>query len=175
MHNNNFFIFVDELGKYFGPKSGTGKLLVIDGEPQRITDRPEIGHYFDYFIIQAYSCSGDGNLNGRLIDGNVWGPALISTFGEELGEEKVTNMTIMTENFEAVDIAMNGGYDFTDSYGNKMKSLEGMARWVPRNGFQKAGVGAYRMEAEFGTNPEYKNMRNAIQIMNPSSHTLLKK
>ena len=56
-----------------------------------------------------------------------------------------------------------------------MKSLEGMARWVPRNGFQKAGVGAYRMEAEFGTNPEYKNMRNAIQIMNPSSHTLLKK
>ena len=79
------------------------------------------------------------------------------------------------ENFEAVDIAMNGGYDFTDSYGNKMKSLEGMARWVPRNGFQKAGVGAYRMEAEFGTNPEYKNMRNAIQIMNPSSHTLLKK
>jgi hypothetical protein len=31
------------------------------------------------------------------------------------------------------------------------------------------------MEAEFGTNPEYKNMRNAIQIMNPSSHTLLKK
>ena len=70
---------------------------------------------------------------------------------------------------------MNGGYDFTDSYGNKMKSLEGMARWVPRNGFQKAGVGAYRMEAEFGTNPEYKNMRNAIQIMNPSSHTLLKK
>ena len=37
-------------------------------------------------------------------------------------------MTIMTENFEAVDIAMNGGYDFTDSYGNKMKSLEGMAR-----------------------------------------------
>lgn len=173
--NNNFFIFVDELGKYFGPKSGTGKLLVIDGEPQRITDRPEIGHYFDYFIIQAYSCSGDGNLNGRLIDGNVWGPALISTFGEELGEEKVTNMTIMTENFEAVDIAMNGGYDFTDSYGNKMKSLEGMARWVPRNGFQKAGVGAYRMEAEFGTNPEYKNMRNVIQIMNPSSHTLLKK
>ena len=29
-----------------------------------------------------------------------------------------------------------------------MKSLEGMARWVPRNGFQKAGVGAYRMEAD---------------------------
>jgi hypothetical protein len=24
--------------------------LVIDGEPQRITDRPEIGHYFSYFF-----------------------------------------------------------------------------------------------------------------------------
>ena len=168
------FIFVDELGKYFGPKSGTGKLLLIDGEPQSITSRPEIGHYFDYFVIQAYNASGDSNLDRRLINGGVAGPGLIQTYGEELGEERVTNMTIMTENFEAVDAAMNGGYNYTDRYGNTMKSLEGMARWQPSNGFRKGGVGTYHMEAEYGTTPEYKNLRNAIQIMNPSSHSLVK-
>ena len=79
-----------------------------------------------------------------------------------------------TENFEAVDAAMNGGYDYTDRYGNTMKSLEGMARWQPSNGFRKGGVGTYHMEAEYGTTPEYKNLRKAIQIMNPSSHSLVK-
>lgn len=172
--DDRMFIFVDELGKYFGPKSGTGKLLLIDGEPQSITSRPEIGHYFDYFVIQAYNASGDSNLDRRLIDGGVAGPGLIQTYGEELGEERVTNMTIMTENFEAVDAAMNGGYNYTDRYGNTMKSLEGMARWQPSNGFRKGGVGTYHMEAEYGTTPEYKNLRNAIQIMNPSSHSLVK-
>ena len=172
--DDRMFIFVDELGKYFGPKSGTGKLLLIDGEPQSITSRPEIGHYFDYFVIQAYNASGDSNLDRRLINGGVAGPGLIQTYGEELGEERVTNMTIMTENFEAVDAAMNGGYNYTDRYGNTMKSLEGMARWQPSNGFRKGGVGTYHMEAEYGTTPEYKNLRNAIQIMNPSSHSLVK-
>ena len=55
-------------------------------------------------------------------------------------------MTIMTENFEATDAAMDGGYDYTDRYGNKMKSLEGMARWQPSNGFRKGGAGTYHME-----------------------------
>ncbi len=173
-NNENFFFFIDELGKYLGPKSGTGKLLVIDGEPQRITDKPEIGTYFDYFIIQAYKPGSDANLDGRLIDGNVWGPALVSTFGDVMNEEEITRKTIMTENFEATDAAMNGGYAYTDRFGNRMNSLEGMARWQPKNGFRKGGVGSYHMEAEFGTSPEYKNIRRAIQIMNPSSHSLLK-
>lgn len=172
--NNNFAIFIDELGKYLGPKSGTNKLLLIDGEPQRITDRPEIGTYLNYFVIQAYNAAGDKNLDGRLIDGNVWGPALISTFESVMSPEEITKRTIMTENFEAVDGAMNGGVDYTDRWGNKMKSLEGMARWQPKNGFDKGGVGTYHMEAEYGTNPEYKNLRKAIQIMNPSSHSLIK-
>ena len=89
-------------------------------------------------------------------------------------EEVITRSAIMTENFEATDAAMDGGYPYTDRYGNSMKSLEGMARWQPRNGFRKGGVGTYHMEAEFGTSPEYKNIRRAIQIMNPSSHSLLK-
>lgn len=172
--DEHLFYFIDELGKYLGPKSGTERLLVIDGEPQRITDKPEIGTYFNYFIIQAYKPGGDSNLDKRLIDGQVWGPGLVQTFGGVMSEEEITRRTIMTENFEATDAAMNGGYPYTDRYGNKMNSLEGMARWQPRNGYRKGGVGTYHMEAEFGTSPEYKNMRRAIQIMNPSSHPLLK-
>ena len=172
--DEHLFFFIDELGKYLGPKSGTGRLLVIDGEPQRITTKPEIGTYFDYFIIQAYKPGSDSNLDKRLIDGKVWGPGLVETFGGVMTEEVITRRTIMTENFEATDAAMDGGYPYTDRYGNSMKSLEGMARWQPRNGFRKGGVGTYHMEAEFGTSPEYKNIRRAIQIMNPSSHSLLK-
>ena len=172
--DEHLFFFIDELGKYLGPKSGTGRLLVIDGEPQTMTTKPEIGTYFDYFIIQAYKPGSDSNLDKRLIDGKVWGPGLVETFGGVMSEELITKRTIMTENFEATDAAMDGGYPYTDRYGNSMKSLEGMARWQPRNGFRKGGVGTYHMEAEFGTSPEYKNIRRAIQIMNPSSHSLLK-
>lgn len=174
-NNENFAIFLDELSKYMGPKSGTGKLLMIDGEPQSIQDQPQVGHYLDYFVIQAYNSSSDSNLDDRLLGGpGQYRCGLMETFGEELGEERVTRMTIMTENFEAVDGAMNGGVDYTDRWGNSMKSLEGMARWQPKNGFTKGGVGTYHMEAEYGTSPEYKNLRNAIQIMNPSSHSLIK-
>lgn len=168
------FIFVDELGKYFGPKSGTGKLLIIDGEPQSIKNRPDVGPYFDYFIIQAYKPGNDNNLDKRLIDGGVAGPGLVQTYGSVMSEEQITKMTIMTENFEAVDAAMDGGYPYIDRYGNSMKSLEGMARWQPKNGFRKGGVGSYHMEAEYPTNPEYKNLRKAIQIMNPSTKPLIK-
>ena len=172
--DDRMFIFVDELGKHFGPKSGTGKLLIIDGEPQSIKNRPDVGPYFDYFIIQAYKPGNDNNLDKRLIDGGVAGPGLVQTYGSVMSEEQITKMTIMTENFEAVDAAMDGGYPYTDRYGNSMKSLEGMARWQPKNGFRKGGVGSYHMEAEYPTNPEYKNLRKAIQIMNPSTKPLIK-
>ena len=172
--DDRMFIFVDELGKYFGPKSGTGKLLIIDGEPQSIKNRPDVGPYFDYFIIQAYKPGNDNNLDKRLIDGGVAGPGLVQTYGSVMSEEQITKMTIMTENFEAVDAAMDGGYPYIDRYGNSMKSLEGMARWQPKNGFRKGGVGSYHMEAEYPTNPEYKNLRKAIQIMNPSTKPLIK-
>ena len=49
-----------------------------------------------------------------------------------------------------------------------------MARWQPKNGFRKGGVGSYHMQAEYSTYPEYKNLRKAIQIMNPSTKPLIK-
>lgn len=168
-YKERMLIFANELSKRLGPKSRTGKLLVVDGEPQ--TMPAESGEYFDFFIVQAYYqndyTSNDANFDGRL-------QTTINNYKGYLTEKEVTNKYIVTENFESVSAAMDGGYPFTDRNGNKMKTLEGMARWKPYTGFEKGGVGTYHMEAEYPTNPEYKNLRRAIQIMNPSAHPLIK-
>ncbi|NMA73899.1 MAG: endoglycosidase [Bacteroidales bacterium] len=157
--------FVDELSKRLGPKSNSGKMLIIDGQPYLIP--AEYGVCFDYFVHQAYSSYGDGDLESR-------NRTVVNHFKDVLTEEQVTNMSIFTENFESVSKAMAGGSpNYKDQYGNIMMSLEGMARWSPKSGFQKGGVGTYHMEAEYPTNPEYKNLRNAIQIMNPSPKLLV--
>lgn len=50
-----------------------------------------------------------------------------------------------------------------------MNSLQGMARFNPEQG-RKGGCGTYHMEYEYAHNPEYKYLRQAIQIMNPANH-----
>ena len=84
-------VFIEELGKRIGRKSGTQKLLVIDGEPQSIN--PEVGDYFNYFIVQAYACSGDANLDARL-------SGTIRNFDGVLTPREVAKRYIVTENFE---------------------------------------------------------------------------
>lgn len=156
--------FIETLGKRLGPKSGSGKLLAIDGEPNSIDS--DLGVYFDYFIAQAYACSGDSNLDSRL-------SSTINNFTDVLTPEEVSRMFIVCENFESYAAA--GGVNFTDRYGNQMKSLEGMARWQPMyNGvaLPKGGIGTYHMEYEYnpGKQPSYPALRKGIQIMNPSIH-----
>lgn len=56
---------------------------------------------------------------------------------------------IITENFESS--ASDGG------------QLLGQARWMPQEGY-KGGVGAYRFDNDYGNSPDYKWMRQAIQI-----------
>ena len=159
----NMLTFVKALGERIGPKSGTGRLLVIDGEPQSI--HPETGPYFDYFIVQAYSNlagNSDANLDRRLA-------GTIANFKGILPPEKVANMYIVTENFESY--APTGGGDYVDRYGNKMRALAGMARWTPTiDGKQvrKGGVGTYHMEYDYPGDIEYKYLREAIRIMNPA-------
>lgn len=157
-------VFIDELSKRIGPKSGTGRLLVIDGEPQSIAN--STGDAFDYFIVQAYSASGDSNLDNRLAE-------TIKNFRGVLEPVQVAKKYIVTENFE--NYAADGGVNYTDRKGNSMKSLEGMARWMPiidGKYVQKGGVGTYHMEYEYnaGKQPSYPYLRKAIQIMNPAIH-----
>lgn len=154
--------FVEAMAKRVGPKSGTGRLFVIDGEPQSINS--EVGDCFDYFIVQAYACSGDANLDSRL-------SSTIANFDGVLPAEEVAAKYIVTENFESYAAA--GGVNYTDRNGNKMMSLEGMARWNPVvNGVKvrKGGIGTYHMEYEYnaGSQPSYPALRKGIQIMNPS-------
>lgn len=55
-------VFVEQLSKYFGPYSGTDRLLIIDGELSTLPS--EAGKYFNYGIAQAYG-SGASSCQSR--------------------------------------------------------------------------------------------------------------
>ena len=92
--DENMLLFIQTLGERIGPKSGTDRLLVIDGEPQSIVS--ESGAYFNYFIVQAYDSPGDNtgrdNLDSRL-------NSTIRNFDGHLTAEEVAKKYIVTENF----------------------------------------------------------------------------
>lgn len=175
--DENFTYFawlLDELSKYLGPKSGTGRMLIIDGELWNVPK--STATYFDYFVAQAYSVSGgtppvgagtgENNMDSRL-------SRVISTFAGELTEEEVTNKFIVTENLESAVDCQKGGYYWTTRDGVRQDkevcpSLVGMARWQPANGFRKGGFGGYRFDGESVNTPSYKWMRTAIQAQNPA-------
>lgn len=144
-------IFVRELGKHLGPKSGSGKIFAIDGEPHWLN--MGLAELFDYGIVQSYSSRGDIDLQARFNN------------AAEVGWKP--EQYIFTEDFEK-SWRTGGVTHFTDSKGNMMPSLIGMARFHPRQG-RKAGCGTYHMEYEYNhTDTDYKFLRQAIQIMNPS-------
>ncbi len=162
---NRIDIFLEEMSKRIGPKSGTDRLLVIDGEPYAI--HPETGALFDYFIVQAYASGGEYDLDSRL-------SRVIDTFDGILDAEDVARKFIVTENFES--FAEGGGVIFDGKY----RSLEGMARWNPViNGkkVRKGGVGTFHMEYEYSPNGfplgvTYPYLRKATQIMNPANNNV---
>ena len=158
----NFLTFIKELGKYLGPKSGTDRLLVIDGEPQNM--HPDARDYFDYYIIQAYACSSYSNLDSRY---NRLLQGLEATEDEAL-KQMVTEKLIWCENFESY--ASDGGVSHTTRDGQRVNSLKGMAMWESQYGYRKGGVGTYHMEYEYslsGHTIEYPYLREASAIMNP--------
>ncbi len=155
----NMLTFIQELGKHLGPKSGTDRLLVIDGEPQNM--HPDARDYFDYYIIQAYSCSSARNLDGRY-------KKLLKGLEVESGSEKakeIASKLIYCEDFEHTGYADQGGAEYTDHEGNVMPSLLGMAQWQPQDGNVKGGIGTYHMEYDYKNNPEYKWLRIATGMM----------
>ena len=118
-YDENMLLFIKTLRERLGTNAETGKLIVVDGEPQSIV--AEAGPYLDYFIIQAYSSPGDYDLDNRLLN---YGPngtkALIENFKKVMTEEEITKKLIVCEDFEKY--ALSGGRDFKDRYGNQMKS-----------------------------------------------------
>lgn len=134
------------LSKYLGPMSGTEKLLIIDGQFDL-----GIVPYVNYLMQQAYSSPGPGDLQSRL---NNYGGGL-------LPPEKF----VPCEDFEKS--WKTGGVNFADPKYGTVPSLIGFARWQPVQG-RKAGIGAYHAEYDYGSSPDYKYVRQAIQLMNPA-------
>lgn len=155
-------ILVKHVGKFLGPLSeNPEKLLVIDFYNQ--TPPAETEPYVNYFVNQAYTqgttTNSATNLQTRYDRMSSWCPP---------------GKFIVTENLG--DWWPNGGSPFTeangntlDADGNRMYSLEGMARWNPKQG-SKGGWGAFYFIRDYNHNPPYKYMRRGIQIVNPSVH-----
>lgn len=167
-------ILFTELSKYFGPKSGTGLLFVVDGEIYNLS--AELAGCFDYFVSQAYTVSGgtpsptatgsEANMDTRL-------QQMVNLFAGELSEEEVTRRFVVTENLESAVDGLNGGFFWRTRDGvtqdkNKIPSMLGMAMWQPANGFRKGGFGGYRFDNEAVNDPSYKWMRKGIQAQNPA-------
>lgn len=143
---DNMTTLLREMRKNLGPD----KLIMVDGILDIITE--EGWSYVDYAISQAY---------------NTYGPRDLQNRYNKIKKYVAPERFIVTENFEAN--WENGGVTYTDADKNRMPSLLGMATWVPDEG-RKGGCGTYHMEYEYAHNPEYKYLRQAIQIMNPANH-----
>lgn len=143
LKDNLMRIFVRELGKYLGPRSGTGKLLLCDGGYYgTVTKRSldlETLNYFDYWLEQAYGA----NVSSLI--------SRFAAFPKGFSSKKF----VVNENFESL---WQGG-------GNLLI----MAGWNPAGG-RKGGIGTYHMEYEYPNEPDYKFIRQAIQIMNPAPY-----
>lgn len=141
--------FCEQLSQYIGPKSGTGRLFLIDGNIDQL-DRG-IAELCDYAVSQAYSCGSAGNLQSRTRNAEAVG--------------WTADRIIFTENFES--LWKSGGVNHTTLSGETMPSLLGMADFAV-NG-TSCGFGSYHMEYEYGhADMPYKYIRQAIQLANPA-------
>lgn len=151
---NRMAILVKEVGKRLGNQSGTGKMLILDGEGMPMEVAEETYPYFDIFISQAYGTTSPSGLQSRY--------DMLKRTGFKPGQ------FIVVETFESSLWQTGGMTNYEDPILGTMPSLLGMAHWHPNEG-RKGGIGVFRMENEYN-NPErdYKYLRQAIQIMNPA-------
>lgn len=155
-HADRNTIFLDELSKHFGPKSGTNRLLVVDGEPDKLA--AECGEMLDYFLLQAYNDSTIGSIDNRL-------NTLFNKYGSVMSREEIVRKTILTVNFESY--ASTGGGNFTDRNGKSMFRLKGYATYTYAGVDAKiGGFGSFRMGFDYDNN--YGYVREAIQAANPA-------
>lgn len=164
-------VLLDELSKNFGPKSGTGRVLMVDGEPQSLN--AESGPLIDYYCIQAYSSPGDAELDNRFAGNGVGQtPSLVAKFGSVETETEILRKTVWTETFEGQH-KNTGGPKFTTRDGETTYSLMGMAKYY-RPGLKDdpaarvGGFGAYRFDMCRPIN-DYYIMRRVIQAVNPAN------
>jgi hypothetical protein len=155
---NRMLVFFDEMSKYFGPKSGTGRLLAIDGEYYSYI-LPEIGPMLDYVISQAYSSGGYSDLDSRI-------GRLYTTF-PDIPRKELAAKFIVAENFESY-AGSGGNASARTRDGRTLPSSIVMADWQPLvdgEAVRKGGAGTYHMEYEYNMFLDYKYLRQMIYIM----------
>lgn len=162
-YSDRMHILLDELSKEFGPKSGTGRILMVDGEPQTLNT--ESGPLLDYYVVQAYYNTGDTGYDNSL--DSRFG-RLLNKFGSIETEAQILSKTVWCEDFERHK--GDGGPQFTTRDGIVTYSLKGMAMYY-RPGVEAriGGVGAYRFNLCRPVN-DYFIMREVIQVLNPANH-----
>lgn len=158
----NFAKFIEFCSERVGPMSGTDKMLIVDYYNHTLPTTIE--PYITYLVNQAYTqgttSNSAANLQTRYDRVSSWCPPRKFFVTENIG-----------------DWWQNGGSPFTEANGNtispvdgaRMYSLEGMARWVPKQG-QKAGWGAFYFVRDYNSSPPYKYMRRGIQAVNPARY-----
>ena len=164
-YSDRMHILLDELSKDFGPKSGTGRILMVDGEPQTLN--VESGELLDYYVVQAYDNTGDGSVYIHdSLDERF--QRLLNKFGSVEDEAAILRKTVWCEDFEKHK--SDGGPQFTTRDGIVTYSLKGMAMYYrPGVDARIGGVGAYRFNLCRPVN-DYFFMREVIQVMNPAQH-----
>lgn len=150
---NRMEIFTREVAKSLGPQSGSGKLLIIDC---LTTSMPrDMAGLFDYAVTQNYEVTSWNSLQSSFQSNNTFG----------YPPEKC----IYTDTFERG--WTTGGKDFTQRNGQIVPAIYGMAAFQPQIAgvpYRKGGAGSYHMEYDYNNTPDYKYMRQMIQIMNPA-------
>lgn len=151
---------IRRMAKRIGPMAetpeGRKKLLVVDGEPQAFP--ANMGKLFNYFILQAYSCRSYSDLDRRVA-------RQVQHFQSALTPAEVAAKIIFTETFESH--GANAGVQYVNREGQVFaSSYLGMADYQPLQG-RKGGIGSYHMEVNFAQTPEYKHVREGINMMNP--------
>ncbi|MFV0506592.1 MAG: glycoside hydrolase family 18 [Bacteroidales bacterium] len=142
------------LSKDLGPASGTGQLLIIDGQFD-IGIEP----YIDYLAQQAYNTSSFSSLQSRF-----------RSFG---GGVLPSKKFVVTENMQTL-----GGFGARFMYkGENIGSVTAMAMWNPVEG-RKGGFGGFVFDNDWDDAPadaqvkgelvEYYYLRKGIQIQNPA-------
>lgn len=145
-HTERLFL---ALSKYIGPKSGTGKVLMIDGQFDR-----RIEPYIDYLAQQAYNSTTVTSLQTRFTN---YGAGILPS-----------KKFIVTENMQQYGAS---GVAFTYN-GVNVGSVLGMAYWNPTQG-RKGGFGGYIIERDALSNPSvgyYYYLRRGIQVQNPAPY-----
>lgn len=155
MHDR-FYILIEYLGQHIGPKGkDPSKMLLVDGGP--FPGETKHYEYLTYFVSQSYGVSSPSTPQYKF---------------DEMRGRLPSEKFIITENMG--DYYSTGGVPFTEADGNqytetgeRLGSLEGMARWNPTQG-RKGGFGAFFGQRDYNNNPPYKYFRRGIQAQNPA-------